>query len=246
MGEIRVGEIASLFRYPVKSMRGELLQSAELGWHGLEGDRRLALRRAGDHGGVPWLTASTLGELILFTPVMREPSAGGDLPTHIRIPEGEELPVFGEDLVAEVRRRYGQPVEMIHLKRGIFDDASVSVITSATVDEICRASAQPSEVRRFRPNILIRTLRSHAFQEDEWMGGVLSFGEDSEGPAISVTHHDERCSVVSLDPDSARPAPEVLKAVVRVRDNKVGLYATVTRQGPLAVGQPVFWSATAS
>jgi hypothetical protein len=43
-----------------------------------------------------------------------------------------------------------------------------------------------------------------------------------------------------LDPDPARPAPEVLKAIVRVRDNKAGVYGTVTRCGRLAVGQPVF------
>lgn len=242
---VRIGEVESLFRYPVKSMSGEALESAELGWHGLEGDRRLALRRAGDHGGVPWLTASTLRELILFTPLTRESSATGNLPTHIRTPEGEELPIFGGDLAADVTRRYGQPVEMIHLKRGIFDDASISVITRATVDEVCRLSAQSSDVRRFRPNILIRTPRPDAFQEDEWMGGVLSFGEGADAAAISITHHDERCSVVNLDPDSARPAPEVLKAIVRERDNRVGLYATVTRSGPLAVGQPVFLEPTA-
>ena len=239
---IKVGEIQSLFRYPVKSMSGEHLETAELGWHGLEGDRRLALRRTGDHGGVPWLTASRLRELILFTPLARTASAGEDLPTHVRTPEGHELPVFGADLAADIAGRCGETVDMVHLKRGIFDDASISVISSATVDEICRVSTQPSEVRRFRPNILIRTLRSDAFQEDEWMGGVLSFGEGSDAAAISITHHDERCSVVNLDPDSARPAPEVLKAIVRVRDNRVGLYATVTRRGTLTVGQPVVWS----
>ncbi|HST08221.1 MAG TPA: hypothetical protein VLJ83_08605, partial [Gemmatimonadaceae bacterium] len=90
------------------------------------------------------------------------------------------------------------------------------------------------------PNILIRTLRPDAFQEDEWMEGVLSFGQGSDAAAISITHLDERCSVVNLDPDSAQPSPEVLKAIVRERENRVGLYATVTRRGPLAVGQPVF------
>jgi uncharacterized protein YcbX len=39
---IRVGEVEALFHYPVKSMRGEPLDVADLGWHGLDGDRRLA------------------------------------------------------------------------------------------------------------------------------------------------------------------------------------------------------------
>jgi MOSC domain-containing protein YiiM len=46
--------------------------------------------------------------------------------------------------------------------------------------------------------------------------------------------------MVNFDPDSALAAPEVLKAIVRVRDNKVGVYAAVTRRGRIAVGQPIF------
>jgi MOSC domain. len=94
-------------------------------------------------------------------------------------------------------------------------------------------------VRRFRPNILVRLLRSGPFQEDEWVGGVLSFGDGDDAPAITVTMRDIRCSMVNFDPDSARPAPEVLKAVVRVHQNTAGIYGTVTRIGRLAVGQTV-------
>jgi uncharacterized protein len=50
---------------------------------------------------------------------------------------------------------------------------------------------------------------------------------------------DVRCSMVNLDPDSASPAPEVLKAVVRVNQNNAGVYGAVTRIGRLAVGQTV-------
>jgi uncharacterized protein YcbX len=219
---VKVGEVEALFRYPVKSMSGEPLQAAELGWHGLDGDRRLAFRRIDDRGGFPWLTATKLPELILFAPQRREPAVGGSLPTHVRTPEGEELAVFGRELAAEVGRRHGSPVEMLHLNRGIFDEASISVITSATVDEIGRLAAQPPGVRRFRPNILIASTRSVPFEEDEWVGGVLSFGDTSQAAAIGITNHDERCSMVNLDPGSARPAGEVLKAIVRVRDNRLG------------------------
>jgi hypothetical protein len=51
---------------------------------------------------------------------------------------------------------------------------------------------------------------------------------------------DVRCSMVNLDPDTASPAPEVLKAVVREHQNTAGIYVTVTRIGQLAVGQTVF------
>ena len=115
------------------------------------------------------------------------------------------------------------------------------MITSSTVGEIGRLAAQRPDVRRFRPNILIAPLRSVPFEEDEWVGGVLSFGETNETAAIGITNRDERCAMVNLDPSSARPAPEMMKAIVRVRDNRAGVYGTVTRRGRLAVGQPIFF-----
>jgi uncharacterized protein YcbX len=221
-------------------MAGERLDIAEIGWHGIEGDRRLAFRRIEDRGGFPWLTASKCPDLLLFTPCHPEAGTQAGLPTHVRTPDGIELPVFSEELAAEVQRRYGAPVHMMQLRHGIFDDASLSVIASHTVREITRLAGVNPDVRRFRPNVQVRLLRAGAFQEDEWLGGVLSFGEAADAPAITVTMRDLRCSVVNLDPDSARPAPEVMKAVVRANQNNAGVYGTAIRTGRLAVGQPVF------
>ena len=133
---------------------------------------------------------------------------------------------------------------MMYLNHGIFDEASISVITSATVGEIGSLATHRPDVRRFRPNILIASLRSVPFEEDEWVGGVLSFGGNNAA-AIGITNRDERCSMVNFDPDSARTAPEVLKAIVRVRDNKAAVYGTVTRRGRLAVGQAIFFEPAA-
>jgi uncharacterized protein YcbX len=234
-----IGQVEAIFRYPVKSMGGERLEAANLGWHGLDGDRRLALRRLDDRSGFPWLTASKLPDLLLFAPLRREDSAQGDLPTHVRAPDGKEMPVLGEELATEVGRRHGAPVQMMQLRHGIFDDASISVIAADTVREISQLAGQSPDVRRFRPNVVVRLLRPVPFQEDEWLGGVLSFGEGDDAPAIAVTMRDVRCSVVNLDPDSAGPAPEVLKAVVRANQNNAGIYGTVTRIGRLAVGQTI-------
>ena len=192
---------------------------------------------------MPWLTASKLPDLLLFAPHRRKDGAHGDLPTHIRTPDGEVMPVFGEDLAKEVGRRYGAPLEMMQLRHGIFDEPSISVIASDTVREIGRLAGRSLDVRRFRPNVLVRLLRSAPFQEDEWVGGVLSFGERDDAPAITVTMRDERCSMVNLDPNSASPAPEVLKAVVRANQNNAGIYGAVTRIGRLAVGQTILFRA---
>jgi uncharacterized protein YcbX len=239
---VEIGHVEAIFRYPVKSMRGLQLETATLGWHGLDGDRRLAFRRIDDKSGFPWLNASKLPELLLFAPQHRENSAEGDLPTHIRSPDGEEMHAFGEELAADVGRRYGASVQMMHLRHGIFDDASISVIASDTVREISRLAGQNPDVRRFRPNVVVRLLRSAPFQEGEWLGGTLSFGNADDAAAISVSMHDVRCSMINLDPDTARVAPEMLKAVVRANQNNAGVYGTVTRVGRLAVGQTIFLS----
>ena len=249
-----IGQVEALFRYPVKSMAGEQLGAADLGWNGLKGDRRLAFRRVDDHSEVPWLTASKLPDLIRYVPLRHQSDDNGadaDLPTHIRTPEGKELRVFGrdrskdlgEDLAKEVGRRYRAPVEMMQLRNGIFDEACISVIATDTVSEIARLAGVSPDVRRFRPNIVVRLLQPAPFQEDQWLGGVLSFGEQDDAPAIIVTQRDVRCSMLNLDPDAARPTPEVLKAVVRVNQNHAGIYGGITRTGILAVGQRVFFEA---
>jgi MOSC domain-containing protein len=241
---IEIGHVEAIFRYPVKSMGGERLEVATLGWHGLDGDRRLALRRMDNRSGMPWLTASKLPDLLLFAP-HRADGAHGELPTHVRTPDGEQMPVFGEDLATEIGRRYGAPVEMMQLRHGIFDEASISVIASDTVREIGRLAGRSLDVRRFRPNVVVRLLRPVPFQEDEWLGGVLWFGEGDEAPAVTVTTRDLRCSMVNLDPDSGSSAPEVMKAVVRANENHAGIYGAVTRIGRLAVGQTIFLRAAA-
>ncbi len=241
---VEIGHVEAIFRYPVKSMAGERLDTARLGWHGLDGDRRLALRRIEDRGGFPWLTATKLPDLLLFAPHRRDGGGETDLPTHVRTPGGDDLPVFGDDLAAEIGRRHGTPVQMMQLKQGIFDEASVSVIASETVSEIGRLAGRNLDLRRFRPNVVVRLRRPSPFQEDEWVGGVLSFGEGEEAPAIAVTMRDERCAMVTIDPDSASRAPEVMKAVVRANENTAGIYGAVTHIGLVAVGQPLFLRAS--
>ncbi|HAB16775.1 MAG TPA: MOSC domain-containing protein [Verrucomicrobiota bacterium] len=235
-----IGQVEAIFRYPVKSMRGERVEFARLGWHGLDGDRRLAFRRMDDRSDFPWLTASKLPDLLLFTPLRREGGDPGELPTQVRTPDGQEMQLFGDDLAAEVGRRLGARVQIMQLRQGIFDDASISVIASDTVREVGRLAGRNVDVRRFRPNIVVRLRRSAPFQEDDWLGGVLSFGQGTDAPAINVTQRDVRCSMVNLDPDSATSAPEVLKAVVEANQNHAGIYGVVTRVGQLAAGQTIY------
>src|SRR5229473_203483 len=73
---IELGHISAIFRYPIKSMAGESLDSAKIGWNGVEGDRRLAFRRLADRGAFPWLNARRLHELLLYEPIGRQDTTG--------------------------------------------------------------------------------------------------------------------------------------------------------------------------
>jgi uncharacterized protein len=77
------------------------------------------------------------------------------------------------------------------------------------------------------------------FEEDEWVGGVLTFGAGEDAPAVAVTMRDVRCAMVNIDPDEGSLAPQVLKAAVRANQNNAGVYGTVTRIGRLTIGQAV-------
>jgi uncharacterized protein YcbX len=236
---IELGHISALFRYPVKSMAGERLDSAKVGWHGVEGDRRLAFRRLADRGAFPWLSASRLPELLLYEPIGRQETTGEPLPTHIRTPDGKEYALTDEALVKEIATRHRADVELMQMKHGIFDDASFSAIALGTIRGIAREAGHDLDIRRFRPNVVIDTKGAQPFEEDQWVGKVLEFGSDGTGPAVSVTMRDLRCVMINFDPDTAEANAEVMKTVIRLNENHAGVYGTVVRTGELRVGQVV-------
>ncbi|MFN8419126.1 MAG: MOSC N-terminal beta barrel domain-containing protein [Anaerolineae bacterium] len=155
-----IGHIEALYRYPVKSMAGAMLETAELGWHGLAGDRRFAFRRVQDQSAFPWLTASRLPALILYQPEYQyqpdgQSSAPDAVPTHIRTPAGNLLPFAGEALNEEITDRFSAPVQLMQLKQGVFDETPISIITTTTMHKIAAESGTTADIRRFRPNIVL-------------------------------------------------------------------------------------------
>ena len=244
---MEVGRVSAIFRYPVKSMAGELLDVARLGWHGIEGDRRFAFRRLADKSGFPWLSASKLPQLLLYKPLRLDSNANNEngelLATHVRTPEGKEYELQSDELRQEISSRFGSDVELMNLRHGIFDEACISVISLGTVQGIERESAREVDRRRFRPNIVIETNGDEPFAEDAWVGRTLIFGEAKSGTAppaaIGITMKDERCVMVNFDPDTAERDSEVMKTVVRMNENYAGVYATVVSAGELRVGQVV-------
>jgi len=238
---IHIGCVREITRYPVKSMAGVTTESATLGWHGLDGDRRFAFRRTGEDNGFPWLSASKLPELVLFQPVGLDESTSEPLPTHVQTPSGSKLELRSSQLISEISDRLGSTVELMQLKHGIFDEAPISVISLATIDGIGReAGMAPLDRRRFRMNIVLETESHELFLEDEWVGRTLMFGDSDEcGPAVHVTIPDLRCVMVNLDPGTAAKDARVMKTVTRLNQNNAGVYATVVRTGVIRVGDRV-------
>lgn len=235
---IQVGHVHQLTRYPVKSMAGVATDSAFLGWHGVQGDRRFAFRRLDDKSGFPWLSASRLPELLLYQPLGFDETAEEPVPTHVRTPEGVTLALGSSELQDRVSEKFGSPVELMKLKHGIFDDAPVSVINLATIAAIGHEAGRHLDTRRFRANVVIATDSTDPFQEDGWIGGRLVFGNEA-GPIVSLTLRDLRCVMINLDPDTAQQDPTIMKAAVRLNDNNAGAYGTVTRTGQISVGDAV-------
>jgi uncharacterized protein YcbX len=236
---IEVGHVREIVRYPVKSMAGTATESANLGWHGLDGDRRFAFRRLGEDSGFPWLSASRLPELLLYHPVGLDEIGGEPLPTHVRTPSGSTVELGGAELKAELAERLGSGVELMKLKHGVFDEASISVISLATIAGIGREAGRDLDRRRFRANILLETMHTEPFLEDGWVGQMLVFGNGNPPPALSVTLRDVRCMMINLDPDTGAQDARVMKTVVRLNGNNAGVYATVVRSGVIRVGDPV-------
>jgi uncharacterized protein YcbX len=236
----QVGIIRSVYRYPVKSMAGELLTSAELGWHGINGDRRFSFVRAGNMSGFPWLTASKMPGLIRYKAYHGNGNNPSSPVVRVRTPEGADIELEHESLRQQLAVAFGTEVTLIRVDNGIFDDSPVSLISTTTLETLEAESGCSIDVRRFRPNLLIESIDGSPVLEDEWVGKTIALGDRSSAPSLRVTIKDVRCVMVNLDPETAEFDPRVLKTIGRSRNNCAGVYASVLNTGTLSVGDSVY------
>jgi uncharacterized protein YcbX len=149
-------------------------------------------------------------------------------------------------LKAELVDRFGRDLDLMKLNNGIFDDAAISVISLSTIAGVGREAGLELDRRRFRANIVVETDRSEPFDEDEWVGRMVVFGDSDPQPAASVTSRDLRCMMINLDPETAEQDARVLKTVARLNQSNAGVYATVVRSGRIHVGDRVSLVSTES
>ncbi len=239
-GAVRVGTVAALYRFPVKSMRGELVPAAQLYWHGLAGDRRYAFMREGNTSRFPWLTGREVPDLLRYAPYFAAAAEPMNDPVRVRTPAGADLAIEDAALREELSARYGADVMLLQNSRGVPDSAAISLLGVATVRELGDRVGATLDPLRFRNNVLIATAGDQPFEEEAWLDGVVRFGVDTAGPRVHVNRKDPRCMMVNLDPDAATQNPAVLRTIVREREQCAGLYCSVEGIGTIGVGDPVY------
>jgi uncharacterized protein YcbX len=214
------------------------MENLSLDRHGVIGDRRYALRRRGDASGFPWLTASKLPALISYRVGKLDDRL---VPATVCAPSGEMLECEGTSMSRHFAVTHNVDVELAHLRQGMFDAAGVSIITQQTLSSLGQLVDARLDPRRFRPNVLIDVDSSaNPYPENDWVGHSIAFGNPGDGVRVAVTELDERCVMISIDPDTGQSSPELLRAVVQHRDNFAGVYAVPTRIGSIAIGDSAY------
>jgi uncharacterized protein YcbX len=257
-----VGKVESLWRYPVKSMRGEELQEAFVGFSGIYGDRIYAFRSSAAPKGFPWLTAREQETMLLYRPRYRSPERTtkpgnlaeaealgsgltpvyadlGDLMLDVETPGGELLAIDDPRLKVMLREGLGDDVELTLLRshRAMTDCRPVSVLSLQTAQQLSMESGINLDKRRFRASVYIELESGNGFGEDEFVGKKLRIGAKT---LIAVLARDSRCKMITLDPETAEPNPELMKRVARDHQGKAGVYGAVLVEGTIRPGDEIF------
>ena len=210
-------QVGELWRYPVKSMRGEQLEHATIGVDGVEGDRLVHVREAG--GRV--VTSRYRPQLLGFAGTLAgdgEPLVDGEPWSAPSVLERVRAATFPD---AELVRFAGEDHGQRH------DVLPLTVLTDGM------ARAVGFDHRRFRPNILIAGVEELA--ETDWPGRGLRIGS----VLIGMRNRRSRCVMTTFDPDTLEQDPWVLRNVVWSFEGKVALDCWVAEPGTISVGDAV-------
>lgn len=229
---MHVGTLTALWRYPVKSMGAEALTGAEVGWHGIAGDRRWAFIRPGlERSGFPWLTLRERAEMWQCRPYFAHPDRPDASHTIVRTPSGEEYDVADRALAALL----GDGVRVIKQDRGVFDSMALSLISTRTVEGLQQLTGRNLEWQRFRANLLVESVSDVPFAEESWVGRILRIGT----MRMHVDRRDQRCVILTTDPSTGRRDPAILRQIARRRDGCAGVYGSTVTPGRVVVGDAV-------
>jgi len=256
-----VGKIESLWRYPVKSMRGEELQEAFVGFPGVYGDRVYAFRSSAAPKGFPYLTGREQEEMLLYRPRYRHPERAkkpvnlteaeatgsglnpvygnlSDLMVDVEAPAGERLAIDDPRLMDMLREGIrGRPeLALLRSDRSMTDCRPISIISLQTVRQLSKEVGSDLDKRRFRANLYVELASENAFGEDAFVGRTLRIGERT---TIALVNRDSRCKMITIDPDTAQQNPEVMTRLARDHEGKAGIYGVVLNEGTIRPGDEI-------
>lgn len=254
-----IGTVDSLWRYPVKSMRGEELDEIFVGYPGVYGDRLFAFTTSAAPKGFPYFTGREQRQMIRYRARFRHPekaarpinlreaesrnaaplSASHDeLIIDVETPDGQTFAIDDPALADQLRAGLDEKHELrlIRSERAVVDWGPVSLFSVQTVRKLEEETGSAIDKRCFRANIYLNLTSLDAFAEDEFVGRQLRLGSKVE---VRVVKRDSRCMMITLDPDTAEKTPAILKNVAQAHDNMVGVYGAVVFEGLVRKGDPV-------
>lgn len=257
----RIGTVESLWRYPVKSMRGEELESLYVSYAGVYGDRLFAFVSSEGRQSFPWFTGRDNRDMIRYRARFRQPDKAAHPSNYLGAqnnpPGANPLPARAEELMVDVETPDGQtfaiddPVlaealrdgldpkpelTLLRSEKAMTDCRPVSIFAIQTARQLEKESGIAVDKRRFRANVYVDFADADGFAENELVGRSLRIGASL---VVSVLERDPRCMMVTLDPDTAEKTPSVLKAIAQGHDGDAGLYAAVLREGLVRKGDIV-------
>jgi len=252
-----IGTVDSLWRYPVKSMRGEEAEELFVGYAGVYGDRLFAFRSSLAPAGFPYFTGRDQRQMIRYRPHFRNPEKAArpinlleasqkgaaplsaspeDLMIDVETPEGEILPIDDARLRDNLCADQQKILTLIRSDRALTDARPLSLFSVLTAQQIGAEAGVSVDKRRFRANVYLDLPGLKAFSEDEMVGRSLRLGSKV---IVSVIQRDSRCMMVTLDPDSAEKAPAILKTIAQNHGGQAGVYAAVVIEGTVRKGDTV-------
>ena len=256
-----VGVVESVWRYPVKSMCGEQMVKAFVGFSGLYGDRCYAFKNSAAPPGAPYLTASTQQRMLCFRPRFRyperaaappnlaeamsippgiTPANGGenDLDVEVVTPSGEVLSVDDPALVKLLGEGISEKnhLKLVRSDRALTDCRPVSLISLQTIRQVETELDVTLDKRRFRANIYAHLTSGRGFEEDDFIGRTLLIGA---GARIMILERDPRCKMISLDPVTGDHNPGIFRHVARAHGADAGVYCAVIVEGIVTGGDPI-------
>ena len=231
----QVAVIRAIYRYPVKSMRGEQLSEAELTLQGIPFDRQYAFVQTNSRSIFPWLTGREHSDLLRYQARVQVPESGRP-DVVVDDPRGETVPVHAEELRQRLEADAGRPLFLLRDYRGSQDVAQVSLIGDATIAQIGAECGSPVEPSRFRANLYLEVASGAPFAEDAWVGAILRIGDTAR---VAITEQDKRCAMITLHPETGEARTEVLTAVARNHNTMAGIYGSVLTPGTIRPGDPV-------